>query len=287
MSNADNPWLYEGLVARNAGYVEGSTQQRMRECRLLVAGCGIGSSLAVAAVRMGFEHLTLVDGDVVDRHNLNRQFYDTRDVGRPKVAALHDHLKAINPGAQVEAVQAYLDESNTETMVSQADVVFDTVDFLDLPAILRLHDCATRLAKPVFTALSAGFGALVWFFPAGRPEVSLPVLLAPDLAAVQSRSGPAGPSYAEVFEAVIGRLAPSLDNEVVAQIGAVLKLMKDGKPCPASQLAVGSFTVAGLALSMMHDLLAGLPIPESPRLVVHSLRHHRAAVVELGASSGQ
>ena len=98
---------YNELVARNAGYIDPATQLAIRSCRLLIAGCGIGSSPAVCAARMGFENFVLVDGDVVDRHNLNRQFYDAVDVGRPADAG-HEHRRA-RPAGRLHRFEPRLD----------------------------------------------------------------------------------------------------------------------------------------------------------------------------------
>lgn len=278
-----NDSFYETLVLRNAGYVSPEAQQRMRETPLLIAGCGIGSAPAICAARIGFENFILADGDVVEAHNLNRQFYEAADVGRPKVDALRDRILSINPHAKVEAVRAYLDAGNTDEIVGKAGVIFDTVDFLDLPAILRLHAAGRAANVPVFTALSVGFGALVWCFPPDS-KASLMDVLTPDYEAAAAAAG-GEPSYADVFGRFIERLAPYLDQEVVVQVGRVLALMREGKPCPASQVAVGSFAIGAMAVSMIHDLLAGNPLPTSPELVVHSFRSHQTRLVDLSAST--
>ena len=280
-----NVLVYDDLVARNSGYISSELQSRIRSTRLLIAGCGIGSSPAICATRLGFEQFVLVDGDVVDSHNLNRQFYDLADVDRPKVAALRDHILRINPNARVDAIHDYLTAENTDQIVGKADIVFDTVDFLDLPAILRLHASAKHHRLPVFTALSVGFGALVWYFP-GDASLSLADIIAPDAARAGTRNAngntdAGAPSYSDVFASFIERLAPHLDAEVVEQVGRVLKLMKDGKPCPASQLAVGSFAIGAMAVSMIHDMLAGNPLPAAPKLLVHSFKSHRTTTVDL------
>ena len=83
---------------------------------------------------MGFENFTLVDGDVVDGSNLNRQFYDIADIVRPKVEALKGQLLRINPDAKIEAIDDHLTASNAARIVATVDFVFDTIDFLDLPA---------------------------------------------------------------------------------------------------------------------------------------------------------
>jgi hypothetical protein len=188
---------YDQFVLRNAGYIQPATQEKIRNTRLLIAGCGMGSSPAMCAARLGFEKFILVDGDTVDAHNLNRQFYEFADVGKPKVEALKGQILRINPQAEVEAVQAFLDAGNTEAIVGKADIVFDTIDFVDLPAILRLHGAARARGADVFTALNVGFGALVWYFPAGGP-LGLSDILAPDLADANAAHGGAA-SYEQAF----------------------------------------------------------------------------------------
>lgn len=272
---------YETFVTRNSGYVAADTQKKVRETTLLIAGCGIGSSVAVCAARFGFEKFVLVDGDTVDAHNLNRQFFDFADVGRPKVEALKDKILGINPEARVEALQAYLGEDNTDGIVRKADIVFDTVDFLDLPAILALHTSAKRNGLAILTALSIGFGAGVLYFPAGA-GLSLPDIVAADMKRAAESAGEQ-PSYASVFSALIGRIGRHLDAQVVEQIAKALTIMEDGKPCPASQVAVGSFTIAAMAVSMMHDLLAGNSLPAAPNMVIHSFRHHQTKLVDISA----
>ena len=266
------PFDYATFVARNSGYVAPATQHAISGTRLLIGGCGLGASTAIAAARMGFQHFVLIDGDTVDPHNLNRQFYDFADVGRPKVHALRDQILRINPQASVVAVHANLDQHNAVQLVEQADIVFDTIDFLDLAAILALHQAARLKGKPVLTALSIGFGAGVLYFPPDS-EASLAQIIANDMQAAAS-GGAGAASYAAVFGRIMGRIGAQLDAQVVEQVARALTIMEDGRPCPASQIAVGSFTVAAMALAMMHDLLAGMPVPAAPLMLAHSFRHH-------------
>lgn len=283
------PFDYAAHVSRNAGYVADDVQEKVRTTRLLIAGCGIGSSVAVCAARMGFQNFVLVDGDTVSAHNLNRQFYNFADIGRTKVDALADAILAINPTAQVERRIEYLNPENTAEIVGRSDIIFDTVDFLDLGAIEGLHSAARQQGKPIFTALSVGFGALVWYFPADT-QATLPSILAQH--APQAGAGPdqagavdsaaAASAYAAVFSDFITRLVPYLDQEVVQQISHVLTQMRDNKPCPASQVAVGSFAIAAMATTMILNMLAGQPVPASPKLIVHSFRANRTQVVDLG-----
>ena len=62
---------YETFISRNAGYVSDALQDRIRRTRLLIAGCGIGSTIAETCLRLGFEHLTLVDKVQIQQVALN------------------------------------------------------------------------------------------------------------------------------------------------------------------------------------------------------------------------
>lgn len=271
--------LYADLVKRNQGYIAEEAQKRLSETTLLIAGCGMGSAPAICAARTGFRKFVLVDGDVIEAHNLNRQFYDFADVGQPKVDALKRHILAINPEAQVEVWRVNLDRNNTADIVAKCDIVFDTVDFIDLPALLGLHEEALRQKKPLFTAISVGFGGLVWFIPPGS-TVTWPSLVAEEAQKLAAAGGDPH-SFGEVYRVFVGRLSPFLDQEVLAVFDAIFESLKAGRPCPAPQLAVGSFSVAALALTMVHDYLAGRPVVSSPELVVQSYRSLQTRVVSL------
>lgn len=140
---------------------------RLRDISLLIAGCGIGSVIAECLVRLGCENIILVDGDRVDEHNLNRQCYVYEDVGKLKVESIAKRLRAINPNAHVTEFPVFLDIHNVSKFISLSDVVFDTIDFLSLPAIVALHDESTRQQKPVFSGANVGWGAALMYFPVG------------------------------------------------------------------------------------------------------------------------
>ena len=270
---------YQTFVTRNQKYIAPPVQERLSQVRLLIAGCGMGSAPAICAARTGIQNFVLADGDVVDAHNLNRQFYAHADIGKSKVESLKNHILEINPDARVEAINEHLDKDNMVSIVSKCDVVFDTVDFVDMSALLGLHNEARRQGKPLFTAMNVGFGALVWFIPPDA-EVTWPKMLADDMEKVR-RSGGNPESYADVYISFLGRLYEHWDEEVVDVIHNVLVGMKESKACPAPQLAVGSFSVAALAMTMIHDMLAGREIVTSPSLVIQSYRSMQTKVVTL------
>lgn len=270
---------YATLVKRNIGYVSTRTQQEIAETKILIAGCGMGSAPAICAARTGFRKFVLADGDVVDAHNLNRQFYRHADIGLPKVECLKRHILEVNPEAEVETINANLDATNMGEIVGRCDVVFDTVDFVDLDAVLELHNEARRQGKPLFTAINVGFGALVWYIPPDA-EVTWPTLIAEDIERVRKAGGNPD-SYGEIYMSFVGRFMNDLDEEVVKAVRNVMDAMAEGRACPAPQLAVGSFSVSALAMTMMHDLLAGYPVVSSPSLVIQSYRAMETKVVTI------
>lgn len=257
---------YSTLTLRNLDYIPPELQAKIRACRLLIAGCGIGSSFAETAARLGFEHFVLVDGDVVDAHNLNRQRYDTGDIGRPKAEALGQRIKAINPNAHVEKIYSYLTPDNAADLVTQADVIFDTIDFLDLQGIVGLHDACRTQRKPVITALAMGWGAGCVYFPAGTAWTFRRLFGLPDEGSV------ANANYAETFAKVLQPLAQHLDPDVLTAVGKALTVMEDGRPCPASQVAPGADAVGSLAGTLLVQILANQPVLEAPRMIAIDVR---------------
>lgn len=253
---------YNLLITRNKDYVAPSVQDKIRTSRLLIAGCGIGSSLAEAAVRLGFEHFILADGDVVDAHNLNRQFYVASDIGRPKVEALANRLRAINPQAKIEEFNDYLNPNNIQGLIERADIVFDTIDFLDLAGIVALHDEAMTQKKHLITALAIGWGGGCIYFPPGSAVTFRDIFSLPKAGGVENAG------YTATFARVIERLNEKIAPEVVAAVAKALTIMEDGKPCPASQVAPGAFSVGALAATLLVRILAGQPVAPAPMLLI-------------------
>ena len=78
--------------SRNRIYVSDKEQLRIKDFKIVLGGAGIGSIIAECLLRFGFETLTIVDGDIVEESNLNRQNYTYNDIGVSKVKALKKRL---------------------------------------------------------------------------------------------------------------------------------------------------------------------------------------------------
>ena len=115
----------EERYSRNRIYVRTDEQNMIKHHRILLGGAGIGSIIAECALRFGFENITIVDGDVVEESNLNRQNYLMSDIGKPKAEALKERLFAINPEANITSINTFIDESNVEELVKDKDVAIN------------------------------------------------------------------------------------------------------------------------------------------------------------------
>ena len=105
-------------------------QQRILSSRALIIGAGgLGSPVALYLGSAGVGHITVVDHDVVDLTNLQRQIaHQMANMGQPKVTSIQSAIAAINPEVQVEVVQARADAALLDILVAQADVVLDCCD---------------------------------------------------------------------------------------------------------------------------------------------------------------
>jgi molybdopterin/thiamine biosynthesis adenylyltransferase len=117
------------MYSRNRIYISPEEQEKIKHFHLLLAGAGLGSIIAECALRMGFERITIIDGDVVEISNLNRQNYTQHDIGRPKAFALAERLRGINPQAKIKAYNQYLTTENIEPFLQDVDVAINAIDF--------------------------------------------------------------------------------------------------------------------------------------------------------------
>lgn len=252
---------YTELTIRNACYISPEIQERLRHTKLLIAGCGVGSVFAEVVLRLGCEHLILVDGDTIDPHNLNRQNYVDTDVGEFKVTALARRLRAINPAANIEELPLFIDTDNVSSIVAKSDVIFDTIDFVDLVGVIALHDEADRQAKPVIGAMNIGWGAGVIYFPVDKTCTFR------DLYGLPPTGSVAAFSHTERFAHLFAKVSNKLPANVNYAVQAGLQKMADGSACPMAQIAVGTFCVASLAGTVLVRVLANLPIVAAPKMI--------------------
>jgi sulfur-carrier protein adenylyltransferase/sulfurtransferase len=165
-------------------------QRRLLDARVLLLGAGgLGSPTALYLGAAGVGTLGIIDNDVVDLSNLQRQVIHTTDrIGTPKVDSAEAAIKAINPDVEVVKYEQRLDASNIVDVLSGYDVVVDWLD--NFPTRYLLNDASVRMRIPVVSASILGFdGQLSVFAPYEGPcyrclyPVPPPAELAPSCGA--------------------------------------------------------------------------------------------------------
>jgi molybdopterin/thiamine biosynthesis adenylyltransferase/rhodanese-related sulfurtransferase len=165
-------------------------QQKLLDAKVLLLGAGgLGSPSALYLAAAGVGTIGIVDNDVVDLSNLQRQVIHTTDrVGVPKVDSAEESMRAINPDVEVVKYQERLDSSNVMRIIEGYDVIVDGLD--NFPTRYLINDASVRLQIPVVSASILGFdGQLSVFKPYDGPcyrclyPVPPPAELAPSCGA--------------------------------------------------------------------------------------------------------
>ena len=130
---------------------------QMKGAAVGIAGLGgLGSAVAVALARMGVGRLVLVDFDVVEPSNLNRQQYFVDQLGQPKAVALGENLKRINPYVKTELYVERIMPENIASLFGDVDVLVEAFDRPDQKAMLMQYGGSC----PLVTASGlAGYGS--------------------------------------------------------------------------------------------------------------------------------
>ena len=132
-------------------------QERLKKAHIFIAGAGgLGSPISIYLAVAGVGTITIVDMDVVDQTNLNRQIlhYD-RDVGKKKTASAEEKLRALNPDITVKAIDVKIEELNAAKLIGKADGIVDAMD--NYPTRYLLNDIAIAKDIPLFHGGIRGF----------------------------------------------------------------------------------------------------------------------------------
>ena len=165
-------------------------QRKLLDAKVLLLGAGgLGSPIALYLAAAGVGTLGIVDDDVVDVSNLQRQVIHTTDrIGLAKVDSAEEQIRALNPDVNVVKYETRLDASNIMEILEGYDIVVDGVD--NFPTRYLLNDASVRLRVPVVSAAILGFeGQLSVFKPYDGPcyrclfPVPPPAELAPSCGA--------------------------------------------------------------------------------------------------------
>ena len=138
----------------------------LADARIAVVGCGgLGGAVIEALARIGVGRLRVIDGDVFEESNLNRQLLCTEaTLGREKALVAAERIAAVNSGVEAEPVVAYLSEENAAQLVGGADCIVDCLDNLEARFWLA-HACQQAGAPLVYGAIAGWFGQVCTVYP--------------------------------------------------------------------------------------------------------------------------
>ena len=145
-------------------------QERLKKAHIVIAGAGgLGSPVSLYLAVAGIGTITIIDMDVVDQTNLNRQILHTdRDVGKKKTVSAEEKLMAINPDIRIHAIDSRIDETNAARLVGSADGIVDAMD--NYPTRYLLNEVAITKRIPLFHGAIRGFyGQATTIIPGKTP----------------------------------------------------------------------------------------------------------------------
>jgi molybdopterin/thiamine biosynthesis adenylyltransferase/rhodanese-related sulfurtransferase len=230
-------------------------QEKLLEARVLLIGAGgLGAPTALYLAAAGIGTIGLVDDDVVDASNLQRQvIHNTERIGEPKTASARQTIEALNPDVEVIEHNLRLDAGNIIETIADYDVIVDGAD--NFPTRYLLNDASVRLGKPVVSASILSFdGQISTFVPGDGPcyRCLYPTPPPPELAPSCSANGVLG-----VMAGLMGMLQA---NEVIKLVLGV------GEPLIGRLLLYEALSTRFTELKVRRDPDCPICGPEAPEV---------------------
>ena len=232
-------------------------QRRLQDSRVLVVGAGgLGSPVLLYLSAAGVGHLTILDDDVVDESNLQRQvIHRQADVGRPKALSAKDAAQRLDPHLLVEAIVARLGTDNALDLVKGHDVILDCTD--NFATRYLACDAAEITGTPlVWGTILQYQGQLSVFWPGHGPMLRdlFPEVPAGDSVPSAAAGGTFGP--------VVGQVGSMMAAEAVKVLTGI------GTPAVGKLIVIDALGVGTRTLSFTPDpdraSVTQLPAAESP-----------------------
>jgi sulfur-carrier protein adenylyltransferase/sulfurtransferase len=200
-------------------------QRKLESARVLLVGAGgLGSPAAYYLAAAGVGSIRIVDDDVVDRSNLQRQIVHTEhDIGAPKVESAALALMALNPRVRIEGEHVRVERANVERLLDGVDVVIDGSD--NFPARYLLNDACIKLGKPLVYGAVHRFEGQASVFDAGRHRGAAPCYrcLFPEPPSPENAPNCAEAGVLGVLPGVIGLIQATEAIKLILGIGEPLR----------------------------------------------------------------
>jgi len=145
-------------------------QEKLKNSSVLVVGAGgLGTVASLYLAATGVGKLILIDREVVELSNLNRQIlYWTEDIGKPKVEVAKDKLTKLNPNVKIVTFKASLNENLARKLVKESDVVIDALDNWETRFVLN-RVCVEEKKPLIHAGVFGMHGQLLTIIPGETP----------------------------------------------------------------------------------------------------------------------
>ncbi|MBR0405715.1 MAG: HesA/MoeB/ThiF family protein [Eggerthellaceae bacterium] len=165
---------YSHRYDRNMTALSQEECEKLAQARVAVVGCGgLGGLVIEALARIGVGYLRVIDGDVFEESNLNRQLLCTEAaIGREKAVVAAERVSAVNGEVSAEPVVAFLAEDNAVELLAGMDCVVDCLDNLEARFWLA-HACQNLGIPVVYGAIAGWFGQICTVYPGDVSFVSI------------------------------------------------------------------------------------------------------------------
>lgn len=242
---------------RNRIYIDEYEQEAIKKCSVIIGGSGIGSVIAECALRLGFEQMTIIDGDQVELSNLNRQNYTEKNISINKAHALKSRLHAINSNAVINVHNVFINEENVEEFISGHNIAINALDFTsDIP--LQFDRVAREHKIPVLHPYNLGWAGLVAVV---TPE-SMP------LTAIAK--GNKKINEIDVVEYVAAQL--KFQGKHQKWLDEVVEKYKNEEGIlPPPQLSIASWIVAAMCTHILYNLATGKQVKQFPEFYLSTI----------------
>ena len=157
---------YWEIASRQMSIVTRSEQQRFKDAKITVIGCGgIGGETIEMLARMGIGELVLVDKDAFDLSNLNRQtLASIKDLGLDKSAVAAEKVRTINPYVKTTTFNEHVDLSNIDKIIGDSDIVIDALDNV-LTRVIVSRKAKEKGTPSIHGAIHGTLGQITVFLP--------------------------------------------------------------------------------------------------------------------------
>lgn len=152
--------------SRNQSMISSDEQILLNKSKVCVIGCGgLGGYNIEMLARLGIGTITIIDGDVFDESNLNRQLYSTSEtMGYKKADIAKDRLGLVNPEVTVISINKFLTKENGFDLLKDSDIIVDALDSMDVRKEV-VHLCESLQVPFVYGAIAGWYGQVATILP--------------------------------------------------------------------------------------------------------------------------